>query len=237
MLLPGLTAEESKGLILSVGTHHGKRPLSPTEVAKLFRKALSHGASREECASFVRLKGQDMVSRFLRLLNLKPFVQHSTDWRQTGPTISFTSAWKIATLPNKEQEDACIAIMANQLTTKEVEQVIQLQQRSGRSFAECLAEVVGMRPSIVRVHVILGAITDDRVKEWLDKLSQVQRDGVFAQVLAEAYPAAKKCSGRLGTEKFSIVTNEQGHALVCCDNSFETLITQALKEKMVTNHV
>jgi hypothetical protein len=237
MLLPGLTAEESKGLILSVGTHHGKRPLSPMEVAKLFKKALFHGASREECASFVRLKGPDMVLRFLRLLDLNHFVQHSTDWRQTGASISFTSAWRLSTLPNKAQEGACIEIMANQLTTKEVEQVVQLKQRSGRGFAECLAEVVGMRPTITKIHVILGAVTDDRVKEWLGKLSQVQRDGVFTHVLAEAYPAATSVSGRLGTEKFSIVTNEQGYTLISRDGSFETSITKTLAEKMVPNHV
>jgi hypothetical protein len=237
MLLPGLTAEESKRLILSVGTHHGKRPLSPTEVAILFRKALFRGASREECASFVRLKGPDMVSRFLRLLDLNPFVQHSTDWRQTGPTVSFTSAWKLSTLPTKAQEEACIEIMANQLTTKEVEQVVQLQQRSGRRFAECLSEVVGMRPSITKVYVILGAITDAKVKEWLGKITQLQRDNVFTQVLAEAYPAITSCSGRLGTEKFSIVTNEQGYTLINRDASFETSITKTLAGKMVLNHV
>jgi hypothetical protein len=237
MLLPGLTAEESKGLILSVGTHHGERPLSPTEVAILFRKALSHGASREECASFVRLKGPDMVSRFLRLLDLNPFVQYSTNWRQTGATVSFTSAWKLSALPNKEQEEACIEIMANQLTTKEVEQVVQLKNRSGRSFAECLAEVVGMRPSITKVHVILGAVTDAKVKGWLGKLSQAQRDSVFRQVLAEAYPAARSCSGRLGIEKFSIVTNEQEYPLISRDASFESTITKTLSGKMVLNNV
>jgi hypothetical protein len=178
-----------------------------------------------------------MVSRFLRLLELNPFVQHSTDWRQTGTTISLTSAWKLSILPNNAQEEACIEIMANQLTTKEVEQVVQLHQRSGRGFAKCLAEIVGMRPRIAKVHVILGAVTDAKAQEWLGKLSQVQRDSLFTQVLAETYPAATSCSGRLGTEKFTIVTNEQGYTLISRDGSFETSITKTLAEKMVLNHV
>lgn len=234
MLLQGLTPEEAKGLILSVGTHRANRSLSPLEVARLFRKAISHGASREECASFVHLSGADMVSRFLRLLDLNPFVQHATDWRQTGPTISFTSAWKLSAFANKEQEGACLEIMANQLKTKEVEQAVQLERRSGRSFAACVAEVVRMRPSIVKVHVILGAIKDHEVENWLRTQSQSQRDTLFARVLAQAYPAAKKCSGRLGTDRFTIVTNDQGYTVVNPnrDNSFEPLIIQALRKKM-----
>ena len=233
MILQGLTPEEAKGLILSVNTHHGHRPLGPIEVARMFSKAISHGADREQCASFVHLKGQDMISRFLRLLELPPFVQHSTDWRQTGPRISFTSAWKLSALPNEEQEEACLEIMANQLGTKEVEEAVQLRQRSGRKFSDCVQEVVRMRPSIEKVHVILGAITDMKVKEWLSNQTQIQRDSLFEQVLAQAYEGAKKCSGRLGIDRFTIVTNDQGYSIVnpSSNGSFENVITQALKKK------
>ena len=234
MSLQGLTPEEAKVLILSVGTHHGSRPLSPVEVARLFSKAILHGASREQCASFVDLKGPDMISRFLRLLDLSPFIQHSTDWRQTGPTISFTSAWKLSGLAKGEQEESCVEIMANQLGTKEVEQFVQLRQRSGRKVSDCLSEVVRMRPSIEKVHVILGAVTDLKVKEWLSNQTQVQRDNLFKQVLAQAYHNAKKCAGRLGIDRFTIVTNEQEYTIVNPgrDGSFEPVITQALKKKM-----
>lgn len=234
MLLQGLTPEEGKALILSVGTHLEKRPLSPVEVARLFQRAISYGASREECASFVHLKGSDMVSRFLRLLDLNPFVQHATDWRQTGPTISFTSAWRLSVFANKEQEEACLQVMGNQLGTKEVEQAVQLRRRSGRKFADCVAEVIRMRPSIIRVHVILGAVTDANVKEWLETQSQAQRDSLFAQVLVQTYPAAKECSGRLGSDRFTIVTNDQGYGVVNPkhDDSFEALIGKALRKQM-----
>ena len=234
MLLSELTPEEAKGLILSVGTHRGKRLLSPLEVARIFRKAIAHGATREECASFVHLNGLDMVSRFLRLLDLDPFVQHATDWRQTGPTISFTSAWKLSALENREQKDASLEIMTNQLGTKEVEQVVQLRRRSGRSFSDCTAEVIRMRPRIVKVHVIIGAIVDNRLKEWLEKQNQIQRDSLFTQVLSELYPSAKECSGRLGRDKFTIVTNDQGYTVVNPghDDSFENVITEALTKKV-----
>jgi hypothetical protein len=234
MLLPELTAEESKALLLSVGTHHGHRPLSPVEVAKLFKKAISNGASREQCASFAHLEGPDMISRFLRLLELPSFVQHSTDWRQTGPTISFTSAWKLTVLPKEEQEETCVEIMVNQLRTKEVEQVVQLRQRSGRKASDCLREVVRMRPTVERVHVILGAVTDTKVKEWLSNQTQVQRDRLFEQLLAQTYHDAHKCSGRLGIDRFTIVTDDQGYTIVNPgrDGSFESVITQSLSKKM-----
>ena len=234
MLLPGITTDEAKALIMSVGTHRGQRSLSPVEVAKIFSKAILHGASREQCAEFVHLKGPDMISRFLRLIDLSSMVQLSVDWRQTGPTISFTSAWRLSDYDKDEQEKACLEIMANQLTTKEVEQVVQLRQRSGRSFSDCTAEVVQMRPKIEKIHVIIGAITNTRVKEWLSNMSQARRDSLFSDVLPQAYPNAIKCSGRLGIDRFTIITDKQGYDLVNPGNkgTFEVVITQTIEREM-----
>ncbi len=182
----------------------------------------------------MHLNGTDMVSRFLRLLELSPFVQYSTGWRQTGPTISFTSAWRLNGFSHAAQDDVCREIMANQLGTKEVEQVVQIRNRSGRPLSECVAEVVRMRREILKVHLIMGALTEPSIEKQLAGKTQAERDEIFGSVLAELFPMAPKMSGRLGDSKFTIVTNEEGQAIVSRLNggSFEAAITQGLREKM-----
>jgi hypothetical protein len=238
MILPGLTSDEAKNLLLSVGTHHVRRLLSPMEVATLFQKAIKKSASKELCAQFVHLNGSSMVSRFLKLLDLSPLVQLSTDWRQTGPTISFTSAWQLSCFSENEQEVACRYIMTNQLKTKEVEQVVQLRKRSGRNISECVNEVIGMRKTIIKVHLIIGAIIDVSVQERLSKYKQIERDNLFQSVISTIYPEAKKLSGRLGINRFSIITDEEGSNIICSkqDSAFEHLLSQALDKRLAVEN-
>jgi hypothetical protein len=238
MILPGLTSDEAKNLILSVGTHHGRRPLSPMEVATLFQKAIKKGASKKLCAQFVHLNGPSMVSRFLKLLELSSLVQLSTDWGQKGSTISFSSAQQLSNLSKDEQEMACREIMTNQLTRVEVEQIVQLKQRSGRTIAECLNDIIRMRPTITKVHVILGAITNTDVQERLSKYRQIERDNLFQGVISEMYPSGRTLSGRLGISQFSIVTDEQGFNIISPKQgpSFEHVITQVLANKLIVDH-
>ncbi len=82
-----LTNEERRQLLLSVGTHRGQRPLSPFEVAELFARAISKGATLAECAAAASLEGTTWVSRFLRLLKLPSTVTHLVDWGGGSGTI------------------------------------------------------------------------------------------------------------------------------------------------------
>ncbi|MBU4186211.1 MAG: hypothetical protein KKI12_11440 [Proteobacteria bacterium] len=238
MLLPGLNSNEAKNLLLSVGTHRKKRLLSPVEVAILFQRAINNGASKETCAQFVHLNSPDMIVLFLKLLELSPLVQLSTDWGQTGSTISFTSARLLSALSKDEQEITCQEIMTNQLNKSEVIQVIQLRKRSGRNITECLNEVVGMRPIITKIHLIMGAITNPDVQESLLKFSQIERDTLFRSIISEIYSAGEKLSGRLGIKRFSISTDERGFNIISSKHgpSFEHVINQTLINKLVASN-
>ena len=197
-MLPGLTPEEARDLLISVGTHHRKRRLSPVEVAEAFQKAQSAGASIDECASFVRLKGPDMCLRFQSLLNLSHKVRHLVDWGQSGATLSFESARHVAVLNDDEQEDLVNAVMSNAMTKDEVRQVIQLRKRSGRNADECVREVLGMRPTIVKKHVFLGAVTDEIVRSHLQEMKQCERDQVFVNVLDSIFGSSISVSSSRG---------------------------------------
>ena len=84
-----LSPQELQGLLLSVGTHRGKRLLSPVEVANLFAKVTSEGGRLGDCARAAQLEGTTMVGRFLRLLKLPESVRHLVDWGSNPGAIGF----------------------------------------------------------------------------------------------------------------------------------------------------
>jgi len=230
-MLPGLAPEEARDLTLSVGTHHGKRRLSPVEVGLLFRKAIAAGASPTQCAHFVHLTGPSMVSRFLRLLRLSPEIQHTVDWRQAGATIAFAAAWRLADLGVGEQTEAASQIMSLGLSTSEVSQILQIKKRSHRPLSECIAEVVGMRPSITRRHLFLGSVTDEAARTYLSGLKQGERDRLLESMISEIYGPLAKTSARLGADRFTITTDEEGASkLKNFPSSFEVAINSRLSK-------
>src|SRR5215467_6501534 len=133
-MLPGLTADEYKNLILSVGTHRGKRRISPMEAAVLFDKAERAGASLLDCAKAVQLEGPTWIGRFLNLLRLPEDVRHLVDWGRGAGAVTFTSATEIARLHDlDDQRTAIEAAIAHNLSSAEVRQLVQLRKRSRRT--------------------------------------------------------------------------------------------------------
>jgi hypothetical protein len=233
-MLPGLTQQEARDLIMSVGTHHGNRILSPFEVAELFRKAITAGATPIDCAHFVSLAGSTMITKFLRLLKLTQEIRHIVDWGQTGATIAFTAAWHLADLNEFEQETVAREILANQMKWKEVHQVIQLKKCSPQRIEECVSEVLRMRPVITRRHIFLGAVTDERVKKSLAQLKQYERDVLLQSAIKEFYGNLSNTSVKLGTERFTIVTDELGAARLKQGEAsgFEVAINRSIAAKV-----
>jgi hypothetical protein len=209
-MLPGLTPERERDLIVSVGTHRGKRRLSPVEVAESFQTALNAGASAQQCARAVGFSGIDMVSRFLKLLDLRKEILHTVDWGQAGATLAFDCAWRLGTLAGDEQIAAARAIMANQMSKAEVVQLLQLRRTGTRSLPECISDVLRMRPMIVRRHVLIGAISSSDVADSIRRMPQPERDSLISSILREICGPETSTSGRLGIERFTIVTDEAG---------------------------
>jgi len=206
MVAEGLSATERQRLLLSVGTHRGQRPLSPSEVASLFSRILETGGTLSDCARAANLDGTTWVTRFLRLLSLPESVRHLIDWGGNGAgSVTFSSASEIARLDNDEDKEVLVqGALTHRLSGAEVRQVVQLRRRSGRTLNECLEEVVGMRPRIEKRHVYVGAITLDELKCKLKELTQNERDtllrGIAERILAPATISAAK----LGASKFAL---------------------------------
>lgn len=207
-MLAGLSALELGRLRMSVGygTHRKGRPLSPIEVGLLLQKARSEGVSLEECASAVQLDGTGHIGRFLRILELPEEIQHLIDWGSGNNFVGFTSAVELAKLRNVEDQSIIAkGVLFHGLTSKEVRQVAQLRDRSGRPIEECLQEILGMRPRIEKRYVFIGSVAPETVGA-LGALTQSVRDAMLASGVEEI--GLRGATGRLGTKFFTLVGNE-----------------------------
>jgi len=232
-VVKGLSPAEHKAMLLSVGPRRGIRPLSPVEVGSLFKKAEDAGASLQELAEGVHLDGTSMVSRFLRLLELNPEIQHIIDWGESGSTIAFSAASELSRLDVEEQARACNAVLEDQLTSGEVKQLVQLRLRSKRPLEECIASVIRMRPLVERRHLLIGAVVAKDVQARLATMAQVDRDHLLRGVLSDVLAPLSDYSARLGGERFTISGSEAvAKRLASGPTDFENMVTQALAAKL-----
>lgn len=200
-----LSPQERQGLLLSVGTHRGRRPLSPVEVAHLFAKVIAGGGRLGDCARAARLEGTTMVVRFLRLLKLPESVKHLVDWGNRPGTIGFSAGTELARLDDEIEEKVVPGVLTYRLRGSEVRQIVQLRKRSTRSVEDCLNEVVGMRPRIDKRYVYIGAVTKPDLKTSLECMTQKQRDELFNSVLNGVLDVSDLAVTKLGSGRFTLV--------------------------------
>lgn len=236
-MLQGLTPDVHRGLLLSVGSHKGTRPLSPTEVAQGLQDSLTAGTPPKDLAAALHLNGPSMISRFVRLLELPPPVLHLVDWGQTKSTIAFTAASELSRLRSKEEQLLlCKSALEAGLTSTEVKAVVQMRLRSKKPLTECIDAIVNLRSSVIRRHVFVGAVTLDDVRTGLSAMHQIDRDQLMQAVLTKLLPAYPEISGRLGQDRFTLsVENEAAaNAIVGLQGGFEVAISNAISPELST---
>lgn len=225
-----LSQVERQRLLLSVGTHHPQRPLSPIEVATLFAKVIAAGGSLSDCARAASLEGTTWVSRFLRLLKLPEGVWHLVGWGNVSGTIGFSSGAEVARLENAAEEEALVfGVLRNRLNGSDVRQVVQLRKRSKRPLQDCLNEVVGMRPRVEKRYVYVGAVTNAALKDSLAAMTQQQRDQLLGTAVGAVMDVKGLALTRLGTDRFTLVGSADfGEAMNRQKDSLEQEINDAL---------
>lgn len=227
-----LSPQERQGLLLSVGTHKGRRSLSPVEVAMIFSKVLAAGGSMADCARAAHLEGTTIVARFLRLLKLPESVRHLVDWGSSPGTVGFSAGAELARLENDAEEEQVVrGVLTYRLSGSEVRQVVQLRKRSKRPVKECLDEVVGMRPRVEKRYVYVGAVIDAALKQSLQTMTQRQRDELLAGAIKNVLPAKHLAVTRLAPERFTLVGGADfGEAMNQKKESLEREINDALAQ-------
>jgi hypothetical protein len=204
-----LSSVEFQRLILSVGTHRKKRPLSPYECGELLERAYRTGDyTLGDLAKAVGISDTGTISNFIRLLDIVPSHRHLVDWGKTGCTIAFKSAAMLARLDEKDQDICFAAALEKTLRKIEIEQVVQIRQRSGRPICECIDEVVGMRPTVTTANVIAGALASHRLRKKLSSLSQADKNMLLKRAIDARFPNLQEYSARLGDDTFTISAND-----------------------------
>ena len=232
--MKGLLSHEISQLILSVGTHKSKRPLSPIEVALYLQKALEAGEKRTDIAERLYLEDSSIIGRFIRLLSLPTQVQHIVGWGSDPATVSFSAASGIARLNSEvEQTTLAKAALENQFNKSEIIQVVQIRQRSGNSIENCIKAVLDQRPIIERRHVIIGKLTSENLKDQVKCLSQLERNNLLDSALKRNSSDLTHLGSKLGDEYFVLVGDEHFHAAIMeFPQGFENSITEYLIEEL-----
>lgn len=231
-----LTKENVRDLILSIGTHHGQRPLSPIEVAELFNIAIQEGKTKTQIAEMVLLKDVSMISRFLRLIKLSPKITHLIDWgTTTDSSISFSTAAELLKISIEDQEYIANASLENSLTKNEVIQIIQIRKRSNKDIQTCINEMLNSRPQIVRKYLYIGVILDNNISAYLEKSTQRMRDTILKKIMDQLLDNAE-WSGHLGNKRFSLVGDKQlSQELQKLEPDFEQFINKKLKQEVIND--
>jgi putative mRNA 3-end processing factor len=229
----GLSPEIQRDLILSVGTRQARRRLSPIEVAEAVETSLASGSTVQELAAELGLH-PTMVLRFRRLLKLPPDIRDLVDWWQGEARLSFEAASHIARLPSsKERQEVAEAALKHGLGKVETIQIVQIRERSGRPMAECIGDVLRMRPQIEKRHILIGAITSEKIRATLRQMTQEERDQLFKTAVTHYSPELPPWEGRLGTERFTLLGSEAfGAAVQRLPGGFEEAINTYLEEEI-----
>lgn len=202
-MIDGLSPEETRDLILSVGTHLAFRPLTPIEVGQYFQRALDAGVSREEIATRCLLdRRTSMIGRFTSLLQLAPELHHLVVFGSVDDSLGFTQAMEISKLKNHEHQTALAqSTLENRIPKDEIRSICQLIKRSGTEVQQAVEETLRLRPEIDQIWIYAGIVDDERVSERLSGLTQVARDQIFGEILREV---GFEGSGHLGPERFTV---------------------------------
>ena len=109
-------------------------------------------------------------------------------------------------LQEADQRTLIGLILAHCLNSKEVRQVVQLRIRSGRAIGSCVAEIIGMRPTIERRYVFIGSVGEANVENALERLTQAERNSILERGIDNI--CLQGATGRLGERFFTIVGEE-----------------------------
>jgi hypothetical protein len=184
-MIPGLESSEARDLILSLGTHHAKRRLTPTEAGELIQQSLNVGASTKQLAELLGLKDTTVLNRLRKLADLPPGSRDLIAWGRNPNTLSMSVGAEIAAAPSAARDGLIAAAQAHQLSKVEVRGVIQRMSRAGESVAEAVDSVVASRPVVERRYVLFGSVTEPKVRQRLAELDPDDRQQAYRTVLSE----------------------------------------------------
>jgi len=231
--MSGISPEDKRDLILSVGIHKTERPLSPIEVAELLENLIDSGTTKKEISKEILLDST-MISRFRRLLSLAPEIQHLVGWGGESK-IPFSTASVIAHLKTSEEHKFLVkSTLEHELSKNEVIQIVEVRNKFSKPINECVEEILKMRPRIIRRYLFIGAVKSAEVRNRLSKMSQEERNVLFRKAVISNYPDLPYWEGLLGIKGFNLIGSEDlDQALTKLPADFESIINDYLKSNIL----
>lgn len=228
-MICGLSQTELQSLTLSVGTHRGRRRLSPMEVADLLRQAMEEGTSRQALSDSLNIS-EIQVARFIRLFDLEPELRDLADWgRGNTATIPFSSLLEITRLAPSQQIEVATSALGHKLTKAEFRQISQISERSGWHITDCIANVIERRPQVQMQFVLIGSIRQGELQEFLQSQLQNTRDCFLMEVLDKLGQPSHVIQGRLGSKIFTILAKQDIVSLLDMDpDAIEAFVNEHL---------
>lgn len=230
-----LEPHEQKQLILTIGSHKGKRPLSPVETGTYIRRAVQRGTELKEIAELTQLEGTTQLSRFMKMLALPEDTHHLIDWgKSEGGGVGFTTAFEVARLPSaRDQREAIDAVLTHALSSAEARSLVQLRVRGAKSIEECVEGVVKMRPVVEVRRLLIGTITDAELRTVLVMKTQAERDSLIAACAAKHGLDDPKIFARLAPDRFTIVGPDKALAKHARNaNQLEAQLNECLAQQL-----
>lgn len=230
-MISGLSKTELQSLILSVGTHRGRRRLSPMEVATLLRQAVDSGTSRRALSNALKIS-EIQVSRFIKLFDLEPQVRDLADWGTgSATTISFSSLLEITRLDPSQQIEVARSALAHSLTKAECRQISQIARRSGRHITDCIRDVKTRRPRVEERFVLMGSIQQPELQQHLAIKLQDARDCLLKIVLERTNRPIQNIQFRLGSRTFTILASRDiASVLGMAPDAIEAFVNRHLND-------
>lgn len=158
---PAFTPDEFAKLIMSVGRSHARR-LSPVTVGRLLRREVDRGVTTERLAEELSLApGTSVITWFLRLGDLPEEIQGLVQFGRQTSGLSLTQAAEIARLSPDAKAMRWLATQTIELrfTATETRSVIQIMKRRSIGVDTAVAEVLRGRPTVDRLHLLVGIVS------------------------------------------------------------------------------
>ncbi len=208
---------------MSIKVKGSDRPLTPIEVSNGisdFKHDLND--DYEELSRRLRVK-RDIIKDFELLLKLPPEIQDTISFgtsKSSKGRISFTTAARIAEL--KDAEDMLkmgLAVLSfpRPISKTEVENIVILKKKNQeKPIEDCIAEIVKMRPKLVK-HFLFVSGLQDTIHENLIKASKKKGknlDEFALEILSSHFTQGSVKNVHIGDDFIRVSLTKEGHDIL-----------------------
>lgn len=228
--MKGLSPEETRDLIISVGTHRSNRRLQPSQVSMLLNNAIESGETIGSISDQLNLSNS-VIRSFLSLSKLPENIQSLIGWGSKATSIAFSSAIEISRLDTPHEMEALAKhILEMGLSLKDVTQIVQIYKRSDKDIDESVETVLNLQVEYEKRHLIIGEILSQETISFLGKLDIEKRNLILLNALLKYGLGVPTYGYQIQGQYFSLVVDETYYRnIISLGEDIEGIFTNILE--------